>query len=390
MPIATIEEAIEDIRQGRMVILMDDKNRENEGDLCMAAEKVTPDAINFMARFGRGLICLPLAEDRVRQLGLRMMVSENTSPFGTAFTVSIDAAENITTGISAADRCQTVLSSIKDDAGPQDLVTPGHIFPLRARRGGVLVRAGQTEGSVDLARLAGLRPAGVICEVMNDDGTMARLPDLEKFAQEFGLKLVTIADLIQYRLRYDCLVYEVASARLPTRFGGEFQATVYNTHVDDTEHLALVKGKISPDEETLVRMHSKFVPGDVFGFDLLNSGAVIHYSMKKMAQEGKGVIVYLQTRENRLTPALAASQPDREQRGQKSPLVRQSDFRDYGIGAQILRQLGVGKMRLLTNNPKNLVGLSGYGLEITASVPLELEPARAETPTKTQAKLKSI
>jgi 3,4-dihydroxy 2-butanone 4-phosphate synthase/GTP cyclohydrolase II len=213
---------------------------------------------------------------------------------------------------------------------------------------------------------------------------------LEKFAQEFGLKLVTIADLIQYRLRYDCLVYEVASARLPTRLGGEFQATVYNTHVDDTEHLALVKGKISPDEETLVRMHSKFVPGDVFGFDLLNSGAVIHYSMKKMAQEGKGVIVYLQTRENRLTPALAASQPDREQRGQKSPLVRQSDFRDYGIGAQILRQLGVGKMRLLTNNPKNLVGLSGYGLEITASVPLELEPARAETPTKTQAKLKSI
>jgi 3,4-dihydroxy 2-butanone 4-phosphate synthase/GTP cyclohydrolase II len=390
MPIATIEEAIEDIRQGRMVILMDDKNRENEGDLCMAAEKVTPEAINFMARFGRGLICLPLTEDRVRQLGLRMMVSENTSPFGTAFTVSIDAAENITTGISAADRCQTVLSSIKDDAGPQDLVTPGHIFPLRARRGGVLVRAGQTEGSVDLARLAGLRPAGVICEVMNDDGTMARLPDLEKFAQEFGLKLVTIADLIQYRLRYDCLVYEVASARLPTRLGGEFQATVYNTHVDDTEHLALVKGKISPDEETLVRMHSKFVPGDVFGFDLLNSGAVIHYSMKKMAQEGKGVIVYLQTRENRLTPALAASQPDREQRGQKSPLVRQSDFRDYGIGAQILRQLGVGKMRLLTNNPKNLVGLSGYGLEITASVPLELEPARAETPTKTQAKLKSI
>jgi 3,4-dihydroxy 2-butanone 4-phosphate synthase/GTP cyclohydrolase II len=390
MPIATIEEAIEDIRQGRMVILMDDKNRENEGDLCMAAEKVTPEAINFMARFGRGLICLPLTEERVRQLGLRMMVSENTSPFGTAFTVSIDAAENITTGISAADRCQTVLSSIKDDAGPQDLVTPGHIFPLRARRGGVLVRAGQTEGSVDLARLAGLRPAGVICEVMNDDGTMARLPDLEKFAQEFGLKLVTIADLIQYRLRYDCLVYEVASARLPTRLGGEFHATVYNTHVDDTEHLALVKGKISPNEETLVRMHSKFVPGDVFGFDLLNSGAVIHYSMKKMAQEGKGVIVYLQTRENRLTPALTASQPDREQRGQKPPLVRQSDFRDYGIGAQILRQLGVGKMRLLTNNPKNLVGLSGYGLEITASVPLELEPARAETAPKTQAKLKSI
>jgi 3,4-dihydroxy 2-butanone 4-phosphate synthase/GTP cyclohydrolase II len=390
MALATIEEAIEEIRQGRMVVLMDDKNRENEGDLCMAAEKVTPDAINFMARFGRGLICLPLTEDRVKQLGLRMMVSENTSPFGTAFTVSIDAAENITTGISAADRTETILAAIENNAGPQNLVTPGHIFPLQARRGGVLVRAGQTEGSVDLARLAGLKPAGVICEVMNDDGTMARLPDLEKFATSYGLKLVTIADLIQYRLRYDCLVYQVASARLPTRFGGEFRATVYNTHVDDTEHLALVKGNISPSEETLVRMHSKFVPGDVFGFELLNTGAVIQYSMEKIAQAEKGVIVYLQTRDNKLAPGLSASLPERERREGRASFVR-PDFRDYGIGAQILRDLGVGKMRLLTNNPKNLVGLSGYGLEITASVPLELgtsTPPAAEK--KARGKLKRV
>ena len=390
MALATIEEAIEEIRQGRMVVLMDDKNRENEGDLCMAAEKVTPEAVNFMARFGRGLICLPLTEERVKQLGLRMMVSENTSPFGTAFTVSIDAAENITTGISAADRTETILAAIENNAGPQNLVTPGHIFPLQARRGGVLVRAGQTEGSVDLARLAGLKPAGVICEVMNDDGTMARLPDLEKFAASYGLKLVTIADLIQYRLRYDCLVYQVASARLPTRFGGEFRATVYNTHVDDTEHLALVKGNISPGEETLVRMHSKFVPGDVFGFELLNTGAVIRYSMEKIAQTEKGVIVYLQTKDNKLTPLLNASLPERERREGRASFVR-PDFRDYGIGAQILRDLGVGKMRLLTNNPKNLVGLSGYGLEITASVPLELgtsTPPAAEK--RARSKLKRV
>ena len=390
MALATIEEAIEEIRQGRMVVLMDDKNRENEGDLCMAAEKVTPEAVNFMARFGRGLICLPLTEERVKQLGLRMMVSENTSPFGTAFTVSIDGAENITTGISAADRTETILAAIEDNAGPQNLVTPGHIFPLQARRGGVLVRAGQTEGSVDLARLAGLKPAGVICEVMNDDGTMARLPDLEKFAASYDLKLVTIADLIQYRLRYDCLVYQVASALLPTRFGGEFRATVYNTHVDATEHLALVKGNISPSEETLVRMHSKFVPGDVFGFELLNTGAVIQYSMEKIAQAQKGVIVYLQTRDNKLAPGLSASLPERERRDARASFVR-PDFRDYGIGAQILRDLGVGKMRLLTNNPKNLVGLSGYGLEITASVPLELgtsTPPVAEK--KARGKLKRV
>jgi len=356
MPIATIEEAIKDIRQGRMVILMDDKNRENEGDLCMAAEKVTPEAINFMARYGRGLICLPLTEERVMQIELPMMVSDNTSPFGTAFTVSIDAVKNVSTGISAADRAETILMAIAEENGPQDLVTPGHVFPLQAKRGGVLVRAGQTEGSVDLARLAGLNPAGVICEVMKDDGTMARLPDLEKFADEHGLKLITIADLIQYRLNYDCLVYRVSSAHLPTRLGGDFRAVVYNTHVDQSEHLALVKGNITPDEDTLVRVHSKYVPGDVFGFELFDTGSVINHSMEMMAMEGKGILLYLQTEGKGMGPI-----------GKKREKER--DFREYGIGAQILRDLGVHKMRLITANPRNLIGLSGYGLEITACVP---------------------
>jgi 3,4-dihydroxy 2-butanone 4-phosphate synthase/GTP cyclohydrolase II len=302
MPLATIEEAIEEIRRGRMVILMDDKDRENEGDLCMAAEKVTSTAINFMATHGRGLICLPLTEERVRHLGISMMVSENTSPFGTAFTVSVDAAAGITTGISAADRAKTIVAAIADDAKPQDLVTPGHIFPLRARDGGVLVRAGQTEGSVDLARLAGLKPAGVICEIMKDDGTMARQPDLMKFARKHRLKVVTIADLIQYRLSYDSLVYRAATAPLPTRAGGMFQAVVYNTHVDQSEHLALIKGDISPKDETLVRVHTKYVPGDVFGFEFLNTGAVIQRSLEIIGKAGKGVILYLQPEYKCLRP----------------------------------------------------------------------------------------
>ncbi|HBA39530.1 MAG: bifunctional 3,4-dihydroxy-2-butanone 4-phosphate synthase/GTP cyclohydrolase II [Deltaproteobacteria bacterium RIFCSPLOWO2_02_56_12] len=371
MPIAPIEDAIEDIRQGRMVVLMDDKNRENEGDLCMAAEKVTPEAINFMARFGRGLICLPLTEEKVRQLGLPMMVAENTSPFGTAFTVSIDAAEGITTGISAADRARSIQVAIADDAVAEDLVTPGHVFPLRAKKGGVLVRAGQTEGSVDLARLAGLKPAGVICEVMKDDGSMARLPDIEKFATHHRLKVITIADLIKYRMSNDCLVYRIASARLPTRIGGEFQAVVYNTHVDQSEHLALVKGEISPNEDTLVRVHSKYVPGDVFGFEFLNTGAVIKHSMEMIAREGKGVILYLQTEGKGLRPGrMTYPKVDgRKKKDMNRSFVYQSDFREYGIGAQILRDLGVRKMRLLTNNRKNLVGLSGYGLEVTALIP---------------------
>ena len=366
MAIATIEEAIEDIRQGRMVILMDDQNRENEGDLCMAAEKVTPDAINFMASFGRGLICLPLTEEKVSQLGLPMQVYENTSSFGTAFTVTIDAAQNISTGISAADRAYTVLTTIADDCRPQDLVSPGHTFPLKARKGGVLVRTGQTEGSVDLARLAGLKPAGVICEVMKDDGTMARLPDLEIFAEEHGLKLVTIEDLIRYRLQNDSLVYRATAAHLPTRLGGEFEALVYNTHVDKSEHLALVKGKILPDEDTLVRVHSRYVPGDVFGFEfgvgVPDTASVIKRSMEIISKERKGVILYLQTEGKGMGPVGTRRERD-------------ENFRDYGIGAQILRDLGVRKMRLITNKYRNLVGLSGYGLEVTSCVPLNTPPS---------------
>ena len=385
MPLATIEEAIAEIRRGRMVILMDDKDRENEGDLCMAAEKATPAAINFMATYGRGLICLPLTEERVRHLGLSMMVSENTSPFGTAFTVSVDSAAGITTGISAADRAKTILDAIADDAKPQDLVIPGHIFPLRARNGGVLVRAGQTEGSVDLARLAGLKPAGVICEIMKDDGTMARQPDLMRFAKRHKLKVVTTADLIQYRLNYDSLVYRAAAAPLPTRVGGMFEAIVYNTHVDQSEHLALVKGKISPKEETLVRVHTKYVPGDVFGFELLNTNAVIQRSMEIIAQADKGVVLYLRPELRGLRPAMVAypKLEGKQQRGLNRSFVYQADFKEYGIGAQILRDLGVGKMRLLTNNKKHLVGLRGYGLEVTA-----LEPIPRDHPLREAAKPK--
>lgn len=385
MPLATIEEAIEEIRRGRMVILMDDKDRENEGDLCMAAEKVTPQAINFMATHGRGLICLPLTEERVRHLQLAMMVSENTSPFGTAFTVSVDATSEITTGISAADRAKTILDAIADDAKPHDLVTPGHIFPLRARNGGVLVRAGQTEGSVDLARLAGLKPAGVICEIMKDDGTMARQPDLMKFAKKHKLKVCTVADLIQHRLNYDSLVYRAASAPLPTRLGGEFQAIVYNTHVDHSEHLALIKGDISPREETLVRVHTKYVPGDVFGFELLNTGAVIERSMEIIARAGKGVILYLQPERKGLHPSMVAYPrvEGKQQKDMNLSFVYRADFKEYGIGAQILRDLGVGKMRLLTNNRKHLVGLRGYGLEVTA-----LEAIPRDNPVRELAKQK--
>jgi 3,4-dihydroxy 2-butanone 4-phosphate synthase/GTP cyclohydrolase II len=390
MPLATIEEAIDEMRAGRMVILMDDKDRENEGDLCMAAEKVTPEAINFMATHGRGLICLTLTEDQVRHLGLAMMVSDNTSPFGTAFTVSIDSAQGITTGISAADRAKTILDAIADDAKPQDLATPGHIFPLRARNGGVLVRAGQTEGSVDLARLAGLKPAGVICEIMKDDGTMARQPDLLRFAKKHKLKVVTNADLIQYRLNYDSLVYKAASAPLPTRIGGKFQAVVYNTHVDDSEHLALIKGEIDPKEETLVRVHTKYVPGDVFGFELLNTGAVIERSMEIIAKEGKGVILYLQPKQKAHHPTMVAYPrvDAKRQKDMNRSFVYQADFKEYGIGAQILRDLGVRKMRLLTNNKKHLVGLRGYGLEVTSlvSIPRDQTSRDAAGPAKPKAK----
>jgi len=390
-PICPTEEAIADIRNGKMVILMDDESRENEGDLFVAAEKVTPEAINFMAKYGRGLICLALSEERIRELGLSMMVAENRSPLGTAFTVSIDARRGITNGISAADRAATILTAINESTRPSDLVVPGHVFPLRARRGGVLVRTGQTEGSVDLARLAGLKPAGVICEIMKDDGTMARLPDLERFAATHGLKICTVADLIQYRLRCDSLVHRVAEAHINSRHGGEFRVLVYHTDVDDGEHVVLVKGDIRPDEPVLVRAHAEFLPGDVFRMAERNTAALLHEAMRMIAKEGKGVVLYLR-REGRgaeilqSTGKLTRSQRQSVRTPSTDPTTRQREFREYGIGAQILRHVGVGKIRLLSNSARNLVSLPGYGLEILECVPLQLETQAKPAPKATQAK----
>jgi 3,4-dihydroxy 2-butanone 4-phosphate synthase/GTP cyclohydrolase II len=374
--VVPIEEAIAEIRAGRMIILMDDEDRENEGDLCIAAEKVTPDAINFMAKYGRGLICMPITAERAEQLGLTAMARENTAPLGTAFTVSIDARHGITHGQSAADRATTILTAIADGAGPHDIVRPGHVFPLVARRGGVLVRTGQTEGAVDLARLAGLKPAGVICEIMRDDGTMARLPDLEEFAERHGLKIATIADLIQYRLRHDSLVRCVGEARLPTRYG-EFQARAYRSVVDDSEHLALVRGTIRPDEPVLVRAHAEYLPGDVFGHRRRNTGEMLRQAMRRIHEEGRGVILYL--RRESMAEEIAATLGGEDTRPSTSAR-RLNEFRDYGIGAQILRDVGVGKIRLLTNYPRRLVSLPGYGLEIVECVPLSVD-AFPEGPT---------
>ena len=375
--IASIEEAIEEIRAGRMIILMDDEDRENEGDLCMAAEKVTPDAINFMATYGRGLICMPMAEDRIDALGLPMMVAKNTAPLGTAFTVSFDARKGVTRGISAEDRATTILAATRDDARPEHFVVPGHMFPLRARRGGVLVRTGQTEGSVDLSRLAGLDPSGIICEIMREDGTMARLPDLEEFADEHGIKIATIADLIHYRLQNDSLVHRVAEARLPTRYGGDFTGYVYTSDVDEAEHFVLVKGDINPDEPVLVRPHAEYVPGDVFGYTYGNTSALLQQSMTMIAAEGRGVILYLRQSgqgEQLFRDTSRASRRSDNGSAQTStnPGSQLRDFRDYGIGAQILRDLGVRKMRLLTNSSRRLVSLPGYGLEVVETVPLSL------------------
>jgi len=390
-PISTIEDAIADLRSGKMVILMDDESRENEGDLCLAAEKVTPEAVNFMAKYGRGLICLTLTEERIAQLGLNMMVAENRAPLGTAFTVSIDARHGITHGISAADRAATILIAVSENAQPSDLIVPGHVFPLRARRGGVLVRTGQTEGSVDLARLAGLKPAGVICEIMNDDGTMARLPDLERFAATHDLKICTVADLIQYRLRCDFLVHRVAEARINSRHGGEFRIFVYHTDVDDGEHLVLLKGEITPEEPVLVRAHTEFLPGDVFRMAERNTAALLQQSMHMIAKEGRGVVLYLR-RDGRGAEILeSAGQASRSARAASrspstDPATRQWEFREYGIGAQILRDLGLRKIRLLSNSPRNLVSLPGYGLEVVDCVPLDLgkklDPAAAVKPSR--------
>src|ERR671919_2907886 len=370
MPLATIEEAINEIRRGRMVILMDDKDRENEGDLCMAAEKVTAEAINFMATHGRGLICLPLTEERVKHLGISMMVSENTSPFGTAFTVSIDATFGITTGISAADRAKTILDAIADDAKPQDLVTPGHIFPLRARNGGVLVRAGQTEGSVDLARMAGLAPAGVICEVMSPDGTMARRPELLRFARRHHLTLLSVGDVIRYRLRHDQLVRRVAETSLPQFGGGDFRAIAYQSDVEPGVHVALVHGEIRGKDAILTRVHRACLAGDLLGSTACDCGAQLRQAMKRIRDEGRGVIVYLQ-REVPPTARLDCSHRWRE--AEQRAGEDGGRFREFGIGAQILRDLGLHRLRLLTNNPKKIVGLESFNLRVVEQVPLGLE-----------------
>jgi len=369
--VVSSEEAIEEIRAGRMIILMDDEDRENEGDLCMAAEAVTPEAINFMAKYGRGLICLPMAEEMIDALGLPMMVTKNTAPLGTAFTMSIDARHGISRGISAEDRTTTILTAIRDGVRPEELTVPGHIFPLRARKGGVLVRTGQTEGSVDLSRLAGMKPAGIICEIMRDDGTMARLSDLEEFSAKFSLKIATIADLIHYRLQHDSLVHRQAEARLPTRHGGDFKAYVYTSDVDEEEHLVLVKGEISPEDPVLVRPHAEYPPGDVFSYAYSNTSALLHESMRLIAAEGKGVILYLRQSGQGAHLFRNGSRSGRQPNAPStSPGSQIRDFRDYGIGAQILRDIGVRKIRLMTNYPRRLVSLPGYGLEIVEFVPL--------------------